>query len=163
VKRHWAEIGIDCKVNTIERSLYYTRGDNNEHDVAVWPGAGGLDPMLDPRDFFAQHTQGSRYAIPWTLWYVSNGKEGELPPESQRNRMKLFDDARGTADLAKRAAIMKELFGLTAEAFETVGICLGVNAFGTVNAKLLNVPKKMPASWSWPNPGPSLPQQYSFS
>ena len=58
------------KVNTIERALYYTRGDNNDHDAAVWPGPGGLDPMLDPRDFFAQHPQGSRYAIPWTLWYV---------------------------------------------------------------------------------------------
>ena len=46
------------KVNTIERALYYTRGDNNDHDAQVWPGTGGLDPMLDPRDFFAQHTAG---------------------------------------------------------------------------------------------------------
>ncbi len=162
VKRHWAEIGIDCKVNTIERALYYTRGDNNEHDAAVWPGSGGLDPMLDPRDFFAQHPQGSRYAIPWTLWYVSNGKEGEAPPDSQKQRMKLFDEARGTADLAKRGAAMKQLFDLTAEAFETVGVCLAVNAFGIANTKLRNVPKKMPSSWSWPNPGPAMPQQFFF-
>lgn len=162
VKRHWAEIGIDCKVNTIERSLYYTRGDNNEHDCAVWPGAGGLDPMLDPRDFFAQHPQGSRYAIPWTQWYVSNGKEGEEPPENQKQRMKLFDVARGTADMAKRGAAMKELFDLTADAFETVGVCLAVNAFGIASNRLKNVPQKMPSSWSWPNPGPSLPQQYFF-
>ena len=118
--------------------------------------------MLDPRDFFAQHPQGSRYAIPWTQWYVSNGKEGEAPPESQKQRMKLFDVARGTADMAKRAAAMKQLFDLTAEAFETVGICLAVNAFGIASNKLRNVPAKMPASWSWPNPGPSLPQQYYF-
>lgn len=162
VKRHWAEIGIDCKVNTIERALYYTRGDNNEHDAAVWPGPGGLDPMLDPRDFFAQHPQGSRYAVPWTQWYVSNGRDGEAPPDSQKERMKLFDTARGTADLAKRAAAMKALFDLTAEAFETVGVCLAVNAFGVANTKLRNVPLKMPSSWSWPNPGPSLPQQYYF-
>ena len=37
--------------------------------------------MLDPRDFFAQHPQGTRYAIPWTLWYVSGGKDGQEPPE----------------------------------------------------------------------------------
>jgi peptide/nickel transport system substrate-binding protein len=83
VKRHWADIGIDIKVNTIERALYYTRGDSNDHDAAVWPGPGGLDPMLDPRDYFAQHTQGSRYAIPWTLWYVSGGKDGQEPPEAR--------------------------------------------------------------------------------
>jgi peptide/nickel transport system substrate-binding protein len=34
VKRHWAEIGVDIKINTIERALYYTRGDNNDHDAA---------------------------------------------------------------------------------------------------------------------------------
>ena len=58
VKRHWMAIGIDMKVNVIERALYYTRGDNNDHDAAVWGGPGGLDPMLDPRDFFAQHPAG---------------------------------------------------------------------------------------------------------
>jgi peptide/nickel transport system substrate-binding protein len=163
VKRHWADIGVDVKVNTIERALYYTRGDNNDHDAAVWPGPGGLDPMLDPRDFFAQHPQGSRYAIPWTQWYVSGGKSGEEPPESQKQRMKLFDEARATADMQKRAEIMKQLFDLTSDAFETVGVCLAVNAFGICKTNLQNVPQKYPNSWSWPNPGPALPQQFFFT
>ena len=163
VKRHWAEIGVDMKVNTIERALYYTRGDSNDHDAAVWPGPGGLDPMLDPRDFFAQHPQGSRYAIPWTLWYVSNGKDGQEPPESQKQRMKLFNDALATADLKKRGEIMKQLMDLTADAFETIGVCLAVNAFGIVRNNLQNVPQKYPNAWSWPNPGPALPQQFFFS
>ena len=95
---------MDIKVNTLERALYYTRGDSNDHDAATWPGPGGLDPMLDSRDYFAQHPQGSRYAIPWTQWYVSGGKDGQEPPESQKKRMKLFDDARATAGLRKSAA-----------------------------------------------------------
>ncbi|WP_069883289.1 ABC transporter substrate-binding protein [Bosea sp. BIWAKO-01] len=163
VKRHWAEIGVDIKVNTIERALYYTRGDNNDHDAAVWPGPGGLDPMLDPRDYFAQHTQGSRYAIPWAQWYVSGGKDGQEPPEGQKQRMKLFDQARATADLEKRAALMKHVFDLTAEAFETIGICLAVNAFGICKNNLQNVPQKYPNAWTWPNPGPALPQQFFFA
>ncbi|MDX2101230.1 MAG: ABC transporter substrate-binding protein [Alphaproteobacteria bacterium] len=163
VKRHWAEIGVDIKVNTIERALYYTRGDSNDHDAAVWPGPGGLDPMLDSRDYFAQHPQGSRYAIPWTLWYVSGGRDGQEPPESQKRRMKLFDDARATADIARRGVLMKEVFDLTADAFETIGICLAVNAFGIARNNLRNVPEKMPQAWSWPNPGPALPQQFFFT
>jgi peptide/nickel transport system substrate-binding protein len=162
VKRHWAEIGVDIKVNTIERALYYTRGDNNDHDAAVWPGPGGLDPMLDPRDFFAQHTQGSRYAVPWCQWYVSGGKDGQEPPESQKKRMKLFDDARATSDLKVRGEVMKQIFDLAAEEFETLGVCLGVNTFGIVKNNLKNVPAKYPNSWSWPNPGPALPQQFYF-
>jgi peptide/nickel transport system substrate-binding protein len=163
VKRHWAEIGIDIKVNTIERALYYTRGDNNDHDAAVWPGPGGLDPMLDPRDYFAQHTQGTRYALPWAQWYVSNGKDGQEPPDSQKQRMKLFDEARGAADLDKRSALMKQVFDLTAEAFEPIGVCLAVNAFGIAKLNLANVPNRFPDSWSWPNPAPALPQQFFFT
>jgi peptide/nickel transport system substrate-binding protein len=162
VKRHWSALGVDMKVNTLERALYYTRADNNDHDVQVWPGTGGLDPMLDPRDFFAQHPQGTRYAIPWTLWYVSNGKDGQEPPEHQKKRMKLFDDARATSDMKKRGEIMKEIFEIAAENFETVGVCLAVTTFGVVKNNLENAPKKMPAAWMWPTPGPSLPQQYFF-
>ena len=163
VKRHWVDIGVDIKVNTIERALYYTRGDSNEHDAAVWAGPGGLDPMLDPRDFFAQHPQGSRYAIPWTMWYVSGGKDGQEPPESQKQRMKLFDEARATADLKKRGELMKRVFDLCADAFETVGVCLAVNAFGIAKTNLQNVPLSYPNAWTWPNPAPALPQQFFFS
>ncbi|MBP2561382.1 peptide/nickel transport system substrate-binding protein [Neorhizobium galegae] len=163
VKAHWAKIGVSMKVNTIERALYYTRGDDNAHDAQVWPGPGGLDPMLDPRDFFAFHPQGSRYAIPWTLWYTSNGAKGEEPPESQKKRFKLYDEARSTADVNKRGAIMKQLFDITAEEFEVMGICLAVGGFGVIRNNLRNVPEKQPDSWSWPNPGPALPQQFTFT
>ena len=163
VKRHWADIGVDVKVNTVERALYYTRGDNNDHDAAVWPGPGGLDPMLDPRDYFAQHTQGTRYALPWAQWYVSNGRDGQEPPESQKKRMALFDQARGTADMAQRGALMKQVFDLAAEAFEPIGVCLAVNAFGIAKLNLANVADKEPDSWSWPNPAPGLPQQWFFT
>lgn len=163
VKRHWADIGVDVKVNTIERALYYTRGDSNDHDAAVWPGPGGLEPMLDPRDYFAQHTQGSRYALPWAMWYVSGGKDGQEPPESQKQRMKLFDDARATADLKKRGELMKRVFDLCADAFETVGVCLAVNSFGIAKTNLQNVPLSYPNAWTWPNPAPALPQQFFFS
>ena len=37
---------------------------------------------------------------------------------------------------------MKQLFDLTAEAFETVGVCLAVNAFGICKNNLQNVPAK---------------------
>ncbi|HEX3349356.1 MAG TPA: ABC transporter substrate-binding protein [Acetobacteraceae bacterium] len=163
VKRHWAGIGIDIKVNTIERALFFSRDDSNDYDAQVWPGPGGLDPMLTPWDFFAWHTQGSRYALPWAVWYVSNGREGEEPPESQKQRMKLFDVARGTADMQKRGEAMKQLFDLTADAFETIGVCLAVNAFGIASNRLRNVPLQEPSSWSYPNPAPSMPQQYFFS
>lgn len=163
IKRHWADIGVDVKINTIERALFFTRGDNNDHDAATWPGPGGLDPMLDPRDFLAFHTQGTRYGLPWAMWYTSNGKEGMEPPDHQKRRMKLFDEARATPDLKKRGALMKQVFDIAADNFECIGVCLAVNTFGIVRNNLQNVPKSYPSSWSWPNPGPALPQQFFFT
>ncbi len=163
IKRHWAAIGVDIKINTIERALYYTRGDNNDHDFAVWPGPGGLEPMIDARDWVSIHPQGSRFGIPWAEWYVSNGKGGQEPPENHKRRMKLYDEARSTSDVAKQHVKMKEVFDLAADAFDAMGICLAPNLFGIASNRLRNVPAKMPAAWSWPNPGPSMPQQYFFS
>ncbi len=162
VKKHWAKIGVDIKVNTIERALFYSRGDNNDYDAQVWPGANGPDMMFDPRDYVATHTQGSRYALLWAQWYVSNGKQGEEPPESQKQRMKLYDEARATADPDKQGEYMKQLLAMSADAFEWVGVCLAPSTFGACKNNFLNVPQKEPDSWSYPNPAPSLPQQYTF-
>ena len=58
---------------------------------------------------------------------------------------------------------MKELFDLAADSFETIGVCLAVNAFGICKTTMQNVPLKYPNSWSWPKPGPALPQQFFYS
>ena len=162
IKKHWANIGIDVKINTIERALFFSRIDANNHDASVWTGGGGLDPMFIPNEVFAFHPHGSRYAIPWAQWYVSGGKEGEEPPESQKERMKLYDQAKATADDAKRGELMHRVFELAADAFETIGVCLSVSTFGTCKDNFINVPKREPDSWTYPNPAPSLPQQYFF-
>jgi peptide/nickel transport system substrate-binding protein len=162
VKKHWAKIGIDFKINAVERALFYSRGDNNDFDAQVWGGPGGLDPMFDPRDYFAQHTQGSRYALPWAQWYVSGGAQGEEPPESQKQRMKLFDQAKATVDEDERGELMKQVFGLCADAFETVGVCLAVSTAGICKDNFLNVPDQEPDSWTYPNPAPSMPQQFTL-
>jgi hypothetical protein len=110
IKRHWADIGVDMKVNTIERALYYTRGDSNDHDAATWPGPGGLDPMLDPRDYFAQHTAGLALRDPLDA-VVRLRRQGRPGAAGQpEERMKLYDDARATADMKKRGELMKQVF-----------------------------------------------------
>ena len=163
VKRHWVDIGIDMKVNTIERALYYTRGDNNDHDFAVWFGPGGLEPLIDARDWVCMHPQGSRYAIPWAMWYASGGREGQEPNDNHKQRMRLYDQARATTDVRRQGELMKQILDLAAEAFDCFGVCLAPNLFGIASNRLRNVPARMPYAWSWPHPGPALPQQFFFT
>jgi peptide/nickel transport system substrate-binding protein len=163
IKRHWAEVGVDIKVNTIERALYYTRGDNNDHDAAVAAGPGGLEPITDPRDWVCQHPQGSRWGLPWALWYSSGGRQGQEPPPNQKRRMELYDQALATSDVARQGELMKQVFDLAAESFDVFGICLAPNLFGIASNRLRNVPARMPRAWSWVTPAGSLPQQYFFA
>ena len=80
--------------------------------------------------------------------------------DDHSSRLKRFDDIRATADLKKRGEMMKELLDIAADQFECFGPCLATNLFGIQSNRLKNVPAKMPNSWSWPHPGPAMPQQF---
>lgn len=162
IKTQWAQIGVGLNASSAERSIYYSRGEANEHDFMVWGSPGGLDPMLSPRDIIAIHPQASWHAIPWTRWYLSGGTEGEEPSESMKKRMALYDQFKGEADPAKQLAIWTEILQEAADAFEVIGITSRASTYGVVNANLRNVPESLPGSWMYPDPGPTLPQTYYY-
>ena len=93
IKRQWAKIGIDMDVNALERTFFYQRtSDSNDHDAAVWGGEGSWVPGDIPQQIVPVHHD-SRWGIPWVNWYKSGGKQGEEPPASVKERMKLYDAA----------------------------------------------------------------------
>ena len=66
IREQWSDIGVGLNSSSVERSIYYSRGEANEHDFMVWTAPGGLDPTLSPRNVLAVHPQASWFAIPWT-------------------------------------------------------------------------------------------------
>lgn len=81
IEGYWAAVGIDAQINSIDRSLLYTRKDSNEHDATVWGGDGGLDVILEPRWYFPYSGE-SLYAEAWQTWFNNPSGEGALtPPE----------------------------------------------------------------------------------
>lgn len=163
IKEQWEEIGVELNASSVERSIYYSRGEANEHDFMVWGAPGGLDPTLSPRDVLAVHPQASWFAIPWTRWYLSGGSEGEEPTEAMKERLALYDAYKAEADQGKALDIFRQIHTIAAEELEVIGISLAPNLVGVVNAKLRNVPEAIPASWMYPDPGPTLPQTYYYA
>ncbi len=163
IRDHWSEIGIGLNATSVERSIYYSRGEANEHDFMVWGAPGGLDPTLSPRDVLAVHPQASWFAIPWTRWYLSGGSEGEEPSDTMKERLALYDAFKKEADQAKALDIFREIHQIAADEFEIFGITLAPNQIGVVNVNLRNVPEIMPGSWMYPDPGPTLPQTYFYA
>ncbi|KHQ52877.1 ABC transporter substrate-binding protein [Mameliella alba] len=163
IKDQWSQIGIGLNSSSVERSIYYNRGEANEHDFMVWGAPGGLDPTLSPRDVLAIHPQASWFAIPWARWHLSGGADGQEPSESMKKRFQLYDDFKAEADQDKALDIFREIHRIAAEEFEIIGITTRPSVYGVVNAKLRNVPEALPGSWMYPDPGPTLPQTYFYA
>jgi peptide/nickel transport system substrate-binding protein len=163
IKDHWADLGIGLNTTSVERSIYYARGEANEHDFMVWGAPGGLDPTLSPRDVLAVHPQASWFAIPWTRWYLSGGTEGIEPSESMKARLALYDQFKAEADQAKALDLFRQIHQMAADEFEIIGITFRPSTYGVYNAKLRNVPEALPGSWMYPDPAPTLPWTYYYA
>jgi len=162
IKKQWAKIGIDTGINTMERSLYYERAQNNSYDFGTYAVPGGLNPTSDPRAILSTHTLDSRQSLPWVKWYASGGKAGEAPSESMQKRLKLWDEWKQTGQADKADALFKQILASAADAFEVIGTVEAVTTFGIRSKKLMNVPASMPNGWDYPNPAPTLPATYFF-
>ena len=163
MRRQWAEAGIELVIQPSERSLYYDRAQNNDYDISVDSVPGGLDVTQDPRAIIAVHTLDSRQSIPWVRWYESQGKAGEEPSDSMKQRMRLLDQWKVEPDQAKADAIFGQILQLAADAFEVIGTVEPPPQLGVRSSKLVNVFDEMPFGWTYGTPGPSMPQQYFFA
>ncbi|MET9021806.1 ABC transporter substrate-binding protein [Actinopolymorpha sp. NPDC004070] len=160
VRGYWERVGVKMNLYSIDRSLYYTRKDANKHDASVWTGDGGLrDGIVDPRWYFPANNE-SNFALQWATWYTSRGRSGEKPPEPALRQMKLYDQIGETVDETRRRELFMEILRIAAEEFWVLGTVLPVGTFGIKRRNFHNVPKSMIASWRYPTPGPTAPEQY---
>ena len=156
IEQQWAKIGVDMDVNVLERTFFYERTSNaNDHDAAVWGGQANWVPGDLPQQIVPIHHD-SRWGIPWTQWYKSGGKEGEEPPATVKQRMKLYDEARATVDPQKRIALIQQIADIAADQFEVMGVSKALSTYGIKKAGLKNVPEAMPSSWYYPTPAPTM-------
>ncbi len=159
VTEYWNAVGIRTTNKPMDRALFYTRKDANEHSCAVWGGDGGVDVILEPRWYFPYSTE-SLYAERWVQWYQSNGQAGEEPPAPTKKQMELYDELLVTPDTQKQIELMKEILKIAKEQFYGIGISLPAPGYAVVKNKFRNVPEEYWSSWLYPNPGPMNPCQF---
>jgi peptide/nickel transport system substrate-binding protein len=161
IQGYWRDVGIDMQVRPIERSLFYTRKDANEHDANVWGGrGGGLDAMLDPRWYFPFSSE-SNYAVAWATW--RNNPEdpvAEEPPAEVKRQMELYDQLIASGDAERQNELMAEILQMAADHFYYIGISTTPNDYAIVKNNFRNVPDQMWGAWIYPNPGPVNPEQF---
>jgi peptide/nickel transport system substrate-binding protein len=78
--------------------------------------------------------------------------------------MDLYDNVvKGSGDPAKQLDAFKQILQIAADQFYAIGISLPSNGYGVVKNNFHNVPKSMPGSWLYPNPGPTNTCTYYIS
>jgi peptide/nickel transport system substrate-binding protein len=163
ISQQWRRIGVAMDVNPLERTFFYQRtSEGNEHDAAVWGGQASWVPGEIPQQIVPVHHD-SRWGIPWVQWYRSGGAQGEEPPASVRERMRLYDQARATVNPDARRALMHRVADIAADEFEVFSVSKALPTYGIVSTGLANVPQAMPSSWYYPTPAPTLPQAWFWA
>jgi ABC-type transport system substrate-binding protein len=161
----WAEVGVDMRINTMDRSLQWVRAENNDHDAVMWAAGGGMDPMVSPAWLFPQRNNASAgFAMLWSHWYVGDAR-GEEPPEGSgpRRQMQLYDQLLATPDADEQAALLEEIIDIAVDEFYHIGIVRAAEHVGVVRNNFHNVPKSMPEGAPFSTPAPTNPVQYFIS
>lgn len=157
----WIKVGIDTRLNILEREDLYARKAANQHDAVVWVGDGGLEVLLEPRWYFPSSPVESNYAVPWATWYRRHDDpHAEKPPEAAQKQMRLYDQILTTADQKIQFAAMTEILDIAADQFYVIGISTPPLRYGILNPGFHNVPTFIPHSWTYPHPAPTNPCQY---
>ena len=154
-------IKIDTAVKSETRELFRQRTQTCAHDIALWPGDGGLECLLDPRWYFPFSSE-SLQALLYAQWYQSRGKHGNEPPDQIKKMMHDFDRIVHTVDKEKQKELFSHILAANEENLYVIGLVYQPPDFYVVSPRMRNVPPKDFQGWIYPNPGPIHPEQFFF-
>lgn len=170
IKKQWAKVGIDMEPTPLDRTLIQARQDAGELQGVAWSrgGGAGQEVVLDPRWYFPANNDSYYWAPAWAAWYegvdtANSQVQPEEPPAVVRKQMDLYNQLKASPDPKEQVTLMKQILEIAADQFWTMGIAFEANGYGVKKDDMHNVPKSMPASWIYPTPGPTNPEQYYFS
>ena len=160
IQNDLAEVGIEMEALVADRSLVWERMQAGEQEAMVWGGEGGLymDALMGPYSYFPYSIY-SKFAPYWSNWY-QGAEPAEEPPADVQRQMDLYDQIQASADADEQMRLMTEILDIAKEQFYHIGIATQPPGYGIVKNNFHNVPESMPQAGLYPNPAPTMPEQY---
>jgi peptide/nickel transport system substrate-binding protein len=161
VREHWKKIGIDLRVQEMERNLAIKRGAGNETQLLTWSNDGTDTLFINPTWMFA--TDGTSWYSPaFGTWFQSGGKQGKEPPPRMREVMDKWRQGFSAPD-EERVQLGKDMWKIALDEVWYIGVAGQAGAVeGTQVAKvdLGNVPERFAnINATWP---PSISRPVTF-
>lgn len=161
VIQYWRDLGIDVTARNLPRDMFVALRRSNDHHASAWGGDGGLDAMVIPINYLPMSVESSWFATGWANWYLNpDSPDAMTPPAPVQAQLALYDQLKETANKVKQNQLMRDILDISADQFYVMGIALPPNRKGVVAKNFHNVPKMIPAAWSYATPAPTNPSQY---
>ena len=161
IAENWRAIGIDAKVQALERKDLENTVRANAHDAAQGHSDGGMEALLSPGVYVPWNDAQSIYGVGWVRWLAdSSHAQAQEPPAIVKKQVDLFRKIQTVVTPEEQELLMQQILDIAADQFYLIGINLMPPQKGVVSNTFRNVPPQMVWSFTYPNPAPTNPSQY---
>ncbi|MBS14866.1 MAG: peptide ABC transporter substrate-binding protein [Gemmatimonadetes bacterium] len=161
VASNWREVGIQAEIKELARQLWTERKRALTFDVAVWGGAAGQIPTLDPK-WFVPVDVNNWNAPAYGRWYQTQGKQGERPTPKIQEAQDLWALLERTVDLEEQKRLFRKILELNRENLWIIGMVGERPSIVVVNDTFRNVPEVAVSSWMFRTPGNTAVECYAI-
>ncbi len=141
----WGDIGIQVNIRVVGDDILEPRILSNEIEFGMWHGDKSSDVLFPTRpDWFVAHQNGweQPWNSMWSLWYTSDGAEGEEPPQEIKDVLATWEQMLQTVDDDEFVRLGQEILRSQAENLWTIGTVGGVPEPMIVGSNLRNYPQE---------------------
>ena len=165
IREQWKKIGIDLRVQEVERSLALKRTEANEQQLGAWNNDGSEHLFTFPLHVFpfelaSVATSGPHYV----KWFHSAGAQGKEPEPRMKELMEKWKKAFGVPE-KERIQLGKDIWKIAAEEVYIIGVIgMGPASMGVrvVKNNMGNIPSRQYNSPDGKTPGISRPATFFY-
>lgn len=165
VIQQWRAVGIAADMKLLERSLFFTRIRNDQHQMVLFSNSGSESLFLFPTLALPVDPAGSLMGSAYSQWYASGGTSGLKPDDP--NLLRVYELMRLAPSKGEdeRNAIAQEIWRLVADAKWQIGLvgqAPGSQGNRVISNRLGNIPERICISQHCRPPWSARPEQWYF-
>ena len=165
VIQQWRAVGIAADLKLMERSLFFTRIRNDQHQMAMFSNSGSESIFLYGVLALPVDPAASLMGTAYSLWFASNGSAGTKP--TQPELLRVYELLRLAPSLpeAERNKAAQEIWRLVTDQKYQIGLvgqAPGSQGNRVVSDRLENVAERVCISQHCRPPWSARPEQWYF-
>ncbi len=143
VQRQWEKLSLKIVFKEEDRELYMVRcREANEHDIGLWHADIHTELLWETGHYVSPIGVMQEWAPLWYLWYTSEGKAGEEPPNEIKRIMDLYKVIQTSTDEVEKIQAAREIWRSNAENLWAIGTIGLAPQPIVINNRLKNVPEE---------------------